>query len=304
MRSAFLLSAVCAAGVLANPVDKRAVVTDVTVVTVTDYVTLDTTQTTTTTEVPVVTVTETPVAAENYVTTVDVDAVDPTSTSSAAAVVVETTTSAISSAEPTSTPIVLEVSTSSTSTSTSSAASSTLVTSTSAAASSTATSTYQEAVLYNHNIHRSNHSANSVTWSSSLEASARVLAETCVYEHDTSIDGGGYGQNIGYGVSADNIGEMLTDLMYNDEFGYFEGLYGEADPSMTYFDNWGHFSQIVWKATTEVACVTVTCDTLGNVDADEALPFTVCNYYPAGNYDGEYADNVGEPLGQPYYSVA
>lgn len=44
---------------------------------------------------------------------------------------------------------------------------------------------YQQAVLYNHNIHRSNHSAPSVDWSSELEESARKLANGCVYEHNT-----------------------------------------------------------------------------------------------------------------------
>lgn len=65
-------------------------------------------------------------------------------------------------------------------------ASSTLATSTSSAsATSTPVNAYQQAVLYNHNIHRSNHSAPSVDWSANLEKSARALAAKCVYEHDT-----------------------------------------------------------------------------------------------------------------------
>jgi hypothetical protein len=60
-----------------------------------------------------------------------------------------------------------------------------LATSTSAAAAATPTNAYQESILYNHNVHRSNHSASSVTWSESLESSARTLAERCVYKHDT-----------------------------------------------------------------------------------------------------------------------
>lgn len=65
-------------------------------------------------------------------------------------------------------------------------ASSTLATSTSSAsATSTPVNAYQQAVLYNHNIHRSNHSAPSVDWSKNLETSARALAANCVYQHDT-----------------------------------------------------------------------------------------------------------------------
>lgn len=62
-----------------------------------------------------------------------------------------------------------------------------LSTSTSAAATATPTNAYQETLLYNHNVHRSNHSASSVTWSGSLESSARTLAERCVYQHDTLV---------------------------------------------------------------------------------------------------------------------
>jgi len=63
----------------------------------------------------------------------------------------------------------------------------TLSTSTSSApeASATPANAYQQAVLYNHNVHRSNHSAPSVDWDSSLESSARALAAKCVYQHDT-----------------------------------------------------------------------------------------------------------------------
>lgn len=118
-----------------------------------------------------------------------------------------------------------------------------------------------------------------------------------------SIDGGGYGQNIGYGVEESNIGQMITNLMYNDEMGFFSDLYGLASPLMALFDSWGHFSQIVWKSTTQVGCATVMCDSLGNIDASRSLPFTVCNYNPAGNTGGEYADNVLKPLGQPMFTA-
>ena len=113
-------------------------------------------------------------------------------------------------------------------------------------------------------------------------ASTFLSSVKCTNGFCSTIDGGGYGQNIGYGVSSEKIGEMITNLMYNNEMGYFENLYGEASPSMDNFDAWGHFSQIVWKGTTHVGCATVTCNSLGNVDSSVAIPFTVCNYSPAG----------------------
>ncbi|KAL2835692.1 hypothetical protein BJY01DRAFT_223253 [Aspergillus pseudoustus] len=114
---------------------------------------------------------------------------------------------------------------------------------------------------------------------------------------------------------------MISNLMYNDEAPYFENLYGEASPDMSLFEKWGHFSQIVWKGTTQVGCATVVCDSLGNVDSASSVPFTVCNYsppgklmrtvvfswinltYSIGNYDGEYADNIDRPLGYASYSA-
>ncbi|RAK85923.1 SCP-like extracellular protein [Aspergillus costaricaensis CBS 115574] len=317
MRYSLALGALCAAGALANNVDKRSYVTDWTVVTLT----------TTITEYPTPTVYEnvaaqeaTAAASSSSAAAAAAAAESSSSAAAAAAAAASASAEASSSAaaaaaaaaEASTSSVVtpVEVATSWTSAWTSAwtsswsstvAPSTTLATSTSSSASSTATSAYQSAVLYNHNVHRSNHSASSVEWSSDLESSAYTLAAKCVYEHDTSIDGGGYGQNIGYGVEASEIGVMITNLMYNDEMGYYTDLYGEADPDMTYFDNWGHFSQIVWAATTHVGCATVTCDSLGNVDASEALPFTVCNYSPAGNYEGEYATNVKRPLGQSVY---
>jgi hypothetical protein len=114
--------------------------------------------------------------------------------------------------------------------------------------------------------------------------------------------------------------------MYNDEVGHFEGLYGQASPDMSYFEHWGHFSQIVWKATSHVGCATVVCDRLQYRESAMVVPFTVCNYWPPGqlsacffffffffffcfhltglkgNYVGEYADNIARPLGYEPYS--
>ncbi|PYI08686.1 PR-1-like protein [Aspergillus sclerotiicarbonarius CBS 121057] len=331
MRYSYALGALCAAGAMAHNVDKRSYVTDWTVVTVTTTITeypstptvyenvaVEAADTSSSTAVAVDSTSAAAAAAVESTTSSVVTPVVEATTSVAAAVVDTTSVAAV---EPTTTAAAVVTTSSSeepaaatawtsawtsywTSSWSSAAADSTTLatsTTTSSSATSTATSAYQSAVLYNHNVHRSNHSASSLTWSADLETSAYALAAKCVYEHDTSIDGGGYGQNIGYGVSADDIGVMITNLMYNDEMGYYTDLYGEADPDMTYFDEWGHFSQIVWAATTEVGCATVTCSSLGNVDASEALPFTVCNYSPAGNYEGEYGTNVKRPLGQAVY---
>lgn len=103
-----------------------------------------------------------------------------------------------------------------------------------------------------------------------------------------TINGGDYGQNIGYGTSSDDVAVMISNLMYNNEMGYFENLYGEATPSMALFEKWGHFSQIVWSGSTHVGCATVKCPSLGNVDSTSAVPFTVCNYSPPGRFNLQF----------------
>ncbi|KAI1629034.1 CAP domain-containing protein [Exophiala viscosa] len=160
---------------------------------------------------------------------------------------------------------------------------------------------YVDALLLHHNVHRANHSANAITWSDTMAVIAQTIADTCVYGHNVTVSGGGYGQNIGAGFSATplGMGEMITEFMYNDEMPNY--LYYGQEPNYTTLDQWGHFSQIVWKGSSSVGCYTSNCTANGLANTNGGVQpfFTVCNYSPAGNVEGEFADNVGEPLGQP-----
>ncbi|KAF2230576.1 PR-1-like protein, partial [Viridothelium virens] len=162
-------------------------------------------------------------------------------------------------------------------------------------------STFASMVVDHHNAHRANHSAPDLAWDQDLANTAAKIADSCYYAHNIAMDGGGYGQNIAAGAPPSNISAVITDSFYNGEVNYFDGLYGEPSPDMSKFENWGHFSQIVWKATGFVGCAVRNCtiESLGNVGADVAPFFTVCNYKGAGNVGGEYAENIGQPLGHP-----
>lgn len=61
----------------------------------------------------------------------------------------------------------------------------TMATTTSQAPAASPTNAYQSTALYNHNVHRSNHSCSSLDWDAKLEQSALTLANKCVYQHDT-----------------------------------------------------------------------------------------------------------------------
>ncbi|KAF2489288.1 PR-1-like protein [Lophium mytilinum] len=167
--------------------------------------------------------------------------------------------------------------------------------------------TYQAKVLDSHNCHRANHSAPAVSWDAALAATAQKIAETCVYAHSMDVDGGGYGQNIAAGTEAARVDWVITEGFYNGEVNAYPAAgYGVANPDMSNFEKWGHYSQVVWKDTTHAACYTKDCSGSGKgpkglegVTGDCAPVFTVCNYKGPGNFGGEYGRNVGRPEGRP-----
>jgi len=158
---------------------------------------------------------------------------------------------------------------------------------------------YNSAVVYSHNLHRANHSVPDVKWSDELYDCALTVAQSCKYEHDVTAGGGGYGQNIAAGVASDNITAVISDMFYNGEEPLYSAFYGQ-EPDMSNFEAWGHFTQIVWKDTTEVACATYDCSSSGlaNTGGGVSPYFTVCNYKGPGNYAGEYSANVLAPKGE------
>jgi hypothetical protein len=143
---------------------------------------------------------------------------------------------------------------------------------------------YSGLVVYQHNLHRANHSSPDLAWSDDLAASAQIVASSCNYAHNVDVNGGGYGQNIAAGVQPANIATIITDMFYNGEVGYFADQYGKKNPDMDDFEKWGHFSQIVWAGTTHVGCATQDCSASGlsNTGGGVAPYFTVCNYKTPG----------------------
>jgi hypothetical protein len=136
-----------------------------------------------------------------------------------------------------------------------------------------------------------------------------------ITDTDSTPGGGGYGQNIADSGStgdeksknpADLVSGTVSDMWYNGELSHFlPSYYGQPDPEMSDFENWGHFSQVVWKGTTTVGCASQFCASGdGSIfTGDYSGWFTVCNYGPAGNVGGGYAANVGTLKGNPTVSV-
>ncbi|KAF2154589.1 PR-1-like protein [Myriangium duriaei CBS 260.36] len=287
MRTSIMLASALAATALAKPFEKRqVVVTTVDVVYTTDVVTVTAGQSATDTVKPSASATSVPRKHHHR----------PSKQPSSSAVVTTTTQAPAPVYTTTEAPAPVETTTQAPAPSSYSAPAQSSSAAPAPQPSSTGVFTdYSLAAVAHHNYHRANHSAPDIAWSQSLADTAMKIAKTCVYQHSMDVDGGNYGQNIAAGVDAGHIGETISDLFYNGEVTKFT-QYGVASPDMGSFEGWGHFSQIVWKASTQVGCATYDCgSSLQNFQANNGF-FTVCNYRTAGNFGGEYAENIGSSL--------
>jgi len=132
-----------------------------------------------------------------------------------------------------------------------------------------------DAYLKAHNDFRGLHGANALTWSTELSATAQAWADGCIFKHS------GAGENLAAGTGGLSIQAAIA--MWTDES-------RDYDPSNPVAS---HFTQVVWKATTQLGCAFAICPA-GSIFAAEFGPATyyVCHYNPPGNVIGEFAQNV------------
>ncbi|MCJ1377184.1 Mucin-2 [Xylographa soralifera] len=301
MRTSTALSALFAIGALAVPLNfNRALIEDIIVVTVTDYVYADAPPPTTTTS------TTTPAYTPPVVI--------PTTTSTTPAytppVVVPSTTSTTSiytppPPPPSTSPVVPAPAVVT-------PAPAPVVQAASPASNGAPTTlvpdldvtspTYAAIALQHHNVHRANHSAEALVYNQTLASWAQTKAESCVWDESFPAGVSGVGMNIAQGtyLGAGNLSAVISDMWYNSELAEFPG-YGIADLDVTSsaFQDWGHFSQVVWKGTTAVGCGTSQCSAGTSIGSGY---FVACLYFAPGNYVGDFTQ-VGAPLGYPTVAV-
>lgn len=104
---------------------------------------------------------------------------------------------------------------------------------------------------------------------------------------------GGAGQNLAAGASTattvSQSGQAIVNAWMAEEKDY--------DPSNP---TYSHFTQVVWKATSELGCYQSKCDAQTFRDGNgnlvfpnmRSVVFTTCNYRKPGNVQGQYAANV------------
>lgn len=157
-------------------------------------------------------------------------------------------------------------------------------------------SEYQNAVLFHHNFHRQNHNAAPLTWDNGLANNALIAAQKCVWAHYIP-PGVANGQNIyANNYPGQNVTSAITETWYKGEFAAMGPYWGQEVPNNV-FPSVGHLTQILWKGTTSVGCVSYDCGTKMIMPNGQTYPhFTVCNYSPPGNVIGSFGPNVAAPI--------
>lgn len=88
----------------------------------------------------------------------------------------------------------------------------------------------------------------------------------------------------GQGLEAGAIAVVISNLWYNNEEPQFPkyGINNLPVGAGSNFNNWGHFSQVVWKGSRSVGCGTAACGPQTNIGSGQPSFYTVCMYSPPG----------------------
>ncbi|KAL7415812.1 CAP domain-containing protein [Mrakia frigida] len=146
--------------------------------------------------------------------------------------------------------------------------------------SSSSSSDEQNRYLAAHNSFRAQYGAGALSWSEDAASAARSWAGRCVFEHSGGAVGS-FGENLaagtGSGYSIESAIKSWTDEAKD---------YNPSAP------NFSHFTQVVWKGTTQLGCAMVECDGIFDASFGKAK-YHVCEYSSPGNVAGQFGTNVG-----------
>ena len=138
-----------------------------------------------------------------------------------------------------------------------------------------------------HNKYRSLVGLPALAWSTVLAEAAQAYADKlqatqlCKPIHSHAA---GLGENLYWAsamVSSNGTSELqaITPTQVTDSWGSEKENYSYDSNTCAAGKVCGHYTQVVWKATTHIGC--------GNAVCDDNTQIWVCNYSPEGNFVGE-----------------
>lgn len=134
---------------------------------------------------------------------------------------------------------------------------------TSSSTSTSGLSSFAAAILNEHNVKRALHSAPPLEWNNTLAQYAQNYATSSFSCDNVQLihSGGPYGENLAAGYVG---GAAPVDAWYDEISDYDFSNPGFSEQT-------GHFTQVVWKSTSQVGCYYVTCDNAWR-------QYTICEY--------------------------
>ena len=142
-----------------------------------------------------------------------------------------------------------------------------------------------------HNTKRKKHGAPSLTKLAAIASKCQTTANNCKSKQDLIHSTDYYnnepvGQNLFLMGGAAPTGSYITEDWYSENVNYNYNT-GESKNG----GEIGHFTQLVWKKSLNIGCAYA----VGTWKGYNPSYFVCCNYFPAGNYIGQYTQNVGKP---------
>jgi len=150
-------------------------------------------------------------------------------------------------------------------------------------------------VLDQHNVYRCMHAVPTLIWDDAIAANAQSWASNGVYKHSANsarvINGDQCGENLAWGYPQ-RSGVDSTIAWYS-EIQYTNGGTPSSPTDTTQAGAGqaiGHYTAVVWKASTKVGCGKGTATVNGN-----SGDYWVCQYCTSGNFLGRFTENVLAP---------
>jgi uncharacterized protein YkwD len=119
-----------------------------------------------------------------------------------------------------------------------------------------------------------------LTWSTEAAAKAQAWADQCQFKHNPNL--GNFGENIAAATP-----NSLTTAGVVQGWGEEASFYDYGVNSCAPGKQCGHYTQIVWRSTTQVGCATKECDRNSPFAGFTRWQFWVCDYSPPGNFTGQ-----------------